>query len=55
MNNLVDLNISQHFRPDERDFLNQVLDQIATAAGEYRPVLTNFFESATDLYCRNAC
>ena len=42
MNNLVDLNISQHFRPDERDFLNQVLDQIATAIGEYRPVLTNF-------------
>lgn len=42
MNNLVDLNISQHFRPDERDFLNQIMDMIATATSQYRPVLSNF-------------
>lgn len=39
---LVDLNISQHFRADERDFINQILDTIGTVNGQYRPVLTGF-------------
>jgi RNA-binding protein YlmH len=39
---LVDSNISQHFRADERDFINQIMDMIGTANGQYRPVLSNF-------------
>lgn len=39
---MVDSNISQHFRADERNFINQILDIIATANNQYRPVLTNF-------------
>lgn len=40
---VVDSNISQHFRPDEREFINQVLDMINIASGQYRAVLSNFF------------
>ncbi|WP_295730140.1 RNA-binding protein [uncultured Limosilactobacillus sp.] len=39
---MVGLNVSQHFRSDEHDFLNQVMDMISTVTGEYRPVLSNF-------------
>lgn len=39
---MVDSNISQHFRADEREFINQILDMISTASGQYRPVLSNF-------------
>lgn len=39
---LVDLNISQHFRADEREFISQMDDLIATAVNQYRPVLTDF-------------
>ena len=39
---MVDSNIRQHFRADESNFINQILDVIATANNQYRPVLTNF-------------
>lgn len=39
---VVDANISQHFRDDERKFINQINDFIATALNQYRPVLTDF-------------
>ncbi|HJA27127.1 MAG TPA: RNA-binding protein [Candidatus Limosilactobacillus intestinigallinarum] len=35
-------NIKQHFRPEEAPLIDQVNDWLATAAGEYRPVLTAF-------------
>ena len=39
---MVDSNIRQHFCADESNFINQILDVIATASNQYRPVLTNF-------------
>ncbi|WP_251547013.1 YlmH family RNA-binding protein [Limosilactobacillus caecicola] len=39
---MVNENISQHFRPDEQDIINQILDMIAIAQNQYRPVLSNF-------------
>lgn len=35
-------NIKQHFRPEESPLIDQVDDWVATAAGQYRPVLTSF-------------
>jgi RNA-binding protein YlmH len=35
-------NIKQHFRPDEAPLIDQVGDWVATAEGQYRPVLTPF-------------
>lgn len=35
-------NIKQHFRPDEAPLIDQVEDWVATAEGQYRPVLTPF-------------
>lgn len=37
-------NVLQHFRKDEAPFIAQVEADIETAAGEYRPVLTNFLD-----------
>lgn len=39
---MVDTNISQHFRADEREFINQMLDMIVMVKGQYRPVLSDF-------------
>ncbi len=35
-------NIKQHFRPDEATLIDQANDWVATAEGQYRPVLTPF-------------
>ena len=35
-------NIKQHFRPEEAPLIDQINDWVATAAGQYRPVLTSF-------------
>lgn len=35
-------NIKQHFRPEEAPLIDQVNDWVATATGQYRPVLTAF-------------
>lgn len=35
-------NIKQHFRPEEAPLIDQVNDWLATATGQYRPVLTSF-------------
>ena len=37
-------NVLQHFRKDEAPFIAQVESDIETAAGEYRPILTNFLD-----------
>ncbi|MFQ9706777.1 MAG: RNA-binding protein [Limosilactobacillus pontis] len=34
--------IKQHFRPEEAPLIDQINDWVATAAGQYRPVLTAF-------------
>lgn len=39
---MVEANISQHFRADERQFIDQISDDIAIAINQYRPVLTDF-------------
>lgn len=35
-------NIKQHFRPEEAPLIDQINDWVATAADQYRPVLTSF-------------
>lgn len=39
---MVELNISQHFRPEEQEFLESVEDICGRAENEYRPILTDF-------------
>ncbi|WP_283678878.1 YlmH/Sll1252 family protein [Lentilactobacillus sp. Marseille-Q4993] len=39
---MVDLNITQHFRPEETPFLESVEDMCGQAQNEYRPILTDF-------------
>lgn len=36
-------NLKQHFRVDEAPFIDQVQGWVSTAANEYRPILTEFF------------
>lgn len=36
------MNIYQHFREDEQDFIDQVIDWVAQVENQYRPYLSNF-------------
>ena len=48
-------NIKQHFRPDEATLIDQANDWVATAEGQYRPVLTPFLNPRERFYCPNDC
>lgn len=47
------MDIYQHFRPEEHEQIDYLLDKVRQAETQYAPVLTYFFRSSWTIYVRS--